>query len=374
MRLVHYYPRALVGDGGPTLAMWEWASATESAGCDVAIIYDPDLKGKSVARNQAIRLLPLDHVRAGRFYVPRRLGQVLRRDDVLVLHSAYIPGNSAAAWVARQQGVPYIVMAHGGYAKRARQRRHRRKQVWLPVERAYLERALAVHLFFESETRDAAQVAPGARWIVAPTGFDLPADRWDGGTGGYLAWIGRYDIRTKGLDLLVQALTRLPGEDRRPVRLHGKRSEDGPEDIESLAQQSGVGDAVSVGGLVSGSDKAAFFRRAAAYVHPSRWESHSIAIVEALAYGIPSVISVYCSIAPKLRAADAAVIIEPTPDAIAAGISAILRNPQHYSDRARQFVRTNLAWPAIIDDYFNQIERLRRGQPTRFRDAVGTLR
>ena len=90
--------------------------------------------------------------------------------------------------------------------------------------------------YFDSEAGDAAEVAPNARWLVAPTGCNLPAERWDGGTGGYLAWVGRYDIRTKGLDLLVQAMTRLPTPDRRPLRLHGKRSEDSAGDIASIAR------------------------------------------------------------------------------------------------------------------------------------------
>jgi glycosyltransferase involved in cell wall biosynthesis len=373
MRLVHYYPRALVGDGGPTRAMWEWAGAACSAGCDVAVVYDANLEGQSAPHNHAIQLIPLDHVGASRFRVPRRLSQVLNAEDVLVLHSAYIPGNIAAALSARRRGVPYIVMPHGGYNRRARDRRHRRKQLWLIVERAYLERAMAVQVFFETETRDAAQVAPHARWLVAPTGFDLPDDRWDGGTGGYLAWLGRYDIRTKGLDLLVQAMSRLSPSDRLPLRLHGRRSEDSREDVETMVRARGLADVVSVGGEIVGNEKVDFLRSAAAYVHPSRWESHSIAIVEALAYGIPSVISVFCSIAPKLRAADAAMIVEPTPDGIAAGISAILRNPQHYSDRERHFVRTNLAWTAIIDGYLCQIDSLRRGHRVTSRRRAGVL-
>jgi glycosyltransferase involved in cell wall biosynthesis len=276
-------------------------------------------------------------------------------DDVLVLHSAYVPSNVAAAWSALRRGVPYIVMPHGGYNKRARDRRRHRKQVWLTLERAYLERSLAVHVYFDTETRDASEVAPNARWLVAPTGFDLPVDRWDGGTGGYVAWIGRYDIRTKGLDLLVHAMGRLPTRDRRPLRLHGKRSEDSADDIERIAQAVGV-DAVTVGGQLTECDKVDFLRRAVAYVHPSRWESHSLAIVEALAYGIPSVVSVFCSIADKLHAADAAVIVDPTPEGIAQGISTVLRSPQRYSDRAIHFVRTNLAWNLIIEDYLYQIE------------------
>ena len=360
MRLVHYYPRALVGDGGVTRAVWDWAATAAAAGCDVAVLYDADLKAQSPPIHRAISVVPVDHIGAGRFRVPRRLSGVLTRDDVLLLHSAYVPGNVAAAWFADRRGVRYIVMPHGGYNRRARDRRHGRKQMWLPVERAYLERALAVQLFFEAETRDAAEVAPNARWLVAPTGSDLPEEHWDGGTGGYLAWLGRYDIRTKGLDLLVEAMRRVPPADRRPLRLHGKPSENRGEDIERMARASGLADAITVGGQIAGSDKDSFLRRALAYVHPSRWESHSLALLEALVYGIPSVVSASCPIAAKLHAADAAVIVEPTPDAIAAGISTILRRPQHYSDRARHFVRTQLSWTAIIPDYLGQIECLRR--------------
>lgn len=362
MRLVHYYPRALVGDGGPTRAMWNWASATYAAGCDVAVLYDAELQAESPLRNPAIPIVPVKHTGAGRIRNPRRLATVLTPNDVLVLHSTYVPGNVSAAWSARRRGVPYIVMPHGGYNARARERRHRRKQVWLPVERAYLERALAIHVFFETETCDTAQMAPNARWIVAPTGFDLPAGSWDGGTGGYLAWLGRYDIRTKGLDLLVHAMNRLPTSGRQPLRTHGRRSEDSLEDLERIAREAGLADTVTIGDQLSESEKGDFLRRAAAYVHPSRWESHSLGLVEALAYGIPSVVSVFCAIAPELRAADAAIIVDPTPEDIARGISAILRSPQQYSDRAIEFVRRSLAWNAIIDDYLRQIERLRHAR------------
>jgi len=364
MRLVHYYPRALVGDGGPTRAMWTWASATHSAGCDVAVLYDADLDAQSPLRNRAIPIVPLKHRVAGRVRVPSQLAAALTTRDVLVLHSTYVPGNVAAAWSARRLGVPYVVMPHGGYNARARNRRHRRKLLWLPVERAYLEHASAVHVFFESETRDAAEVAPNARWLVAPTGFDMPRDRWDGGTGGYLAWLGRYDIQTKGLDLLVHAMGKLPTSDRCRLQLHGRRSEDGMEDVAKIAQAAGLADVVTVGREIGEDEKADFFRRAIGYVHPSRWESHSLGLVEALAYGIPSVVSAFCVIAPELRAVDAAVIVEPTPDAIAQGISTMLRSPRQYSDRAIHFVQTNLAWNVIIDNYLRQIERLHRGRST----------
>jgi glycosyltransferase involved in cell wall biosynthesis len=359
MRLVHYYPRALVGDGGPTRAMWQWAVAAHTAGCRVAILCDAGLQAsESPLRNPLIPTIPLDHVVFGGIRIPRRLSRALGPDDILLLHSTYIPGNVVAACVARRVGIPYIVMPHGGYDGTSRARRRVRKALWQPIERTYLERALGVHLFFDTEAPDAARVAPKARWIVAPTGCDFQKTAWDGGTGRYLAWFGRYDIRHKGLDLLVSALKRL--DHRVPLRLHGRSSEDSREDVHQLVAAAGVADLVTVGGPVTGSEKVRFLCAAAAYVHPSRWESHSQALVEALAHGVPSVVSASCSIAPELRAADAAILVEPTPEAIAHGVSAILDNPRYYSQRAQLFVGRTLAWPGIVQSYLDQIDVLRR--------------
>ena len=362
MRLVHYYPRALVGDGGPTRAMWQWVNASHAAGCDVAVLYDAAQEAQSPLRNPVVSTIGLTHSGRGRFRAPRRLATALSPNDVLVLHSAYVPANLVAARSAYRRGFPYIVMPHGGYNRKARERRQQRKQAWLPLERTYLERALAVHVFFDCETDDARQVAPRARWLVAPTGFQLPSGKWDGGTGGYLAWIGRYDIATKGLDLLIDAIRKLPAADRRPLRLHGRPSENRPEELVALTTSWGLTDLVTVGGEIPERDKAAFLRRSVAYVHPSRWESHSMAIIEALAYGIPSVVSQFCSIASNLQAAEAAVIVDATPDSIAQGISTVLRNPHHYSERAIRLVQTRLTWNAIIGDYFQQIESLLRSR------------
>lgn len=360
MRLVHYYPRALVGNGGVTRAMWQWASATHAAGCEVAVVYDVALQADSALRDVAVPIVPLTHIGSGRMRVPRRLSAALTKDDIVVLHSTYIPANVAAAWSARHCQVNYIVMPHGGYDAGSSARRHRRKRLWLPVERVYLERALAVHLSFETEAPDVSRIGGKARWIIAPTGSDPPPTHWDGGTGGYLAWFGRYDIRHKGLDVLVEAMSRLSSRNRCLLRVHGRRSENSAEDIERLAVTAGIGDLVSVSGPVTGGEKADFLRRAAAYVHPSRWESHSHALVEALSSGVPSVVSASCSVASQLKAADAAVVVEPTPDGIARGITAVLRNPQHYSDRAIHFVQTSLAWHGIIKAYLDQINQRRR--------------
>ena len=190
MRLVHYYPRALVGDGGPTRAMWEWASATYTAGCEVAVLYDAELQAESPLRNPVIPIVPVKHTGAGRIRAPRRLATVLTPNDVLVLHSTYVPSNVGAAWSARRHGVPYIVMPHGGYNARARERRHRRKQVWLPVERA-LSRARAGRPRVLRD-RNARRRADGPERALARRTHRLRSARWQLGRGdGWIPGLAR---------------------------------------------------------------------------------------------------------------------------------------------------------------------------------------
>ena len=104
------------------------------------------------------------------------------------------------------------------------------------AERYLLERALAVHVFFESEI----PTSPGrsARLIHhRPDRLHGPGRTLEG-RWGYLSWVGRYDPIHKGLDVLVDARALVP-PDRRPlVRLHGYDFRGGRADLERRSPSS----------------------------------------------------------------------------------------------------------------------------------------
>ncbi len=98
------------------------------------------------------------------------------------------------------------------------------KRVWAALlERGHLERAAAVHVFFPDEQTDMEQcmmIRPPT--LVAPNGIAYPEGvEWDGGSGGYLLWLGRFDPTPKGLDLLLRAIERISASQRPQLRLHG---------------------------------------------------------------------------------------------------------------------------------------------------------
>lgn len=361
-RLVHYYPRALAGDGGPTVAMWGWAQASASEGIPTAVLYDAALAGDAPLADPAVDCIAVAHHGRGRTYRPSAITPHLRDGDVLVLHSSYVLHNLIAARQARRRGTPYIVMPHGGYDPRSRSRHRWRKRAVSFLERRLLEDAEAVHLFFASEIPGLRSLAPNARVVVAPTGWSAPGGpQWDGGSGGYIAWFGRFDIGHKGLDLLAGALASIPAPDRPPVRVHGPESMDARSDVEALFHRFGLSGTVQVGGPVTGPSKESLLRHAIGWVHPSRWESHAIALVEALAAGLPCVVSRGAAIAPLLEQQNAAIVVDPDPASIGHGLRA-LADPstrERLSHAGRRFVTEELAWERCFESFAHQLGILR---------------
>lgn len=363
-RFVHYYPGAM-GDSGVTVALWGWVAALRSAGFEALVLHAGDEAGEQhtaesfvADRGAGLAHAAIPHRGRGRLLRhPVALARHLRRGDILVLHEGWVTNNVVAARAARRAGIPYLVVPHGVYEPLWRRYLRQPRAIRSAVERRLLEGAAAVHLFFASEGSALMALAPSARVVVAPTGMTVPEDRWRGG-GGYLAWIGRYDPTHKGLDLLVEALAALPPERRPRVRLRGYDYRRGLDSLRTrVADHPGLDRWIEVGGPISGREKRVFLVEADGYLLPSRWESHSVALLEALALGMPSLVSGTLHVASDLRRHRAAVLTMPDVEDLTRGLVAVGEDCD-MGDRARTMVETEFSWKGAVDDLVGQLATL----------------
>jgi glycosyltransferase involved in cell wall biosynthesis len=262
-----------------------------------------------------------------------------------VLHSGYVLFNLVVACGAVRRGVPYVVMPHGAYDPHIRARRRVVRSLWEVAERWVLTRAAAVNVFFSAETEHVRRLAPQAVTITAPTAFETPERGWrSSGARGYVAWLGRYDVRHKGLDRLLDAMVRTPRDARPALQLRGRDHKDSRAAVERMVRERGLVGDVEVGGPVEGAAKDRFLLEAAAYVHPARWESYGIALVENLALGVPCLTTMDINLGPELERAGAALVVEGSVDGLSRGLEAIGRGDAvHLGPRGRDFVRTRLS-------------------------------
>ncbi|MGH7354695.1 MAG: glycosyltransferase [Candidatus Rokuibacteriota bacterium] len=226
-----------------------------------------------------------------------RLTRLARRSGARLVHSHGKGAGVYGRLVARRLGLPAVHTFHGihheAYSRPARaaylaleRRLSRWTRVVVNVSRAQEAEGLALGLFARTQSRVIVNGVDGAK--LASTALD----RWDArvalGLDTAAPVVGcaaRFDP-VKRLDLLVRACAALPDPAARLV-LIGR----GPEDrrLRALATNLGVASRIVFAGEIP--DAARLFLAFDVYAAPSAKEGMPVAVLEAMALGLPVVAS-----------------------------------------------------------------------------------
>ena len=127
------------------------------------------------------------------------------------------------------------------------------------------------------------QANPGASVVVVPNGIDLPPSVVPG--GDRVLYLGRVDVRQKGLDLLLAAVADQPSVG---LDIAGAGTPQEEARLRALVPEA-ARDRIRLLGRVGGERKAQLLRDCAFVVVPSRYETFCLAALEAMAHGRPVV-------------------------------------------------------------------------------------
>jgi glycosyltransferase involved in cell wall biosynthesis len=359
VRIVTYHPRAKVGDGGITNSVRKLSAAWARADVDAVIAYDGD--GEVERDGHGVTWLPVRHVGPPAARRPSQLGRALTGADVLVLNSAWSVPNVAAGAAAHRAGVPYVLAPRGAYDPLIlARRRHLKRLWWWLLERRLVGSAAALHVFFDEQRRDLVALGHVGPVIVAPNGVEVPATaRWDGGSGGYVLFLGRFDPEHKGLDLLLRAAASLPTHRRPTLRLHGPDWRGGKDRVHALVDELDLASSVTVGAAVYGDDKWRLLAAASGLVYPSRWEGFGNSLAEAAAVGVPTLATPY-PLARFLGDRGGCLVVDATPEALADGLVRLQRPEAAEIGRtAARVVSNELTWDAVAHRWLAGLDALR---------------
>jgi len=252
------------------------------------------------------------------------------RYDALVVEGLWNFTTAGFAASRALRARPYVAFTHGmldPWFRRTYPVKHLAKQaVWLMSDGRVLGRAGRV--LFTSALEQAA--AEGAFWpyrlnaqVVAygtaapppPTPAQAAAfhaARPALGDKPYLLYLGRLHEK-KGIDLLVSAFAGVAPQDLHLV-VAGSGSPDYAAALKAQASALGASDRIHFIGPLFGDAKWGAFHGAAAFVLPSHQENLGIAVLEAMACGVPVLISDKVNIWPEVQAAGCGLVDEDTAD------------------------------------------------------------
>jgi glycosyltransferase involved in cell wall biosynthesis len=301
MRIAHVAPPAGGSASGILTVLAHLTTALVRRGHDVALWHEGDWSAPGLRKLTST----LDDGGVHRVHLdttPRR-GRALPTVslpaetvvDVVHLHSVFVLLNAA---VARTWNGPLVFSPHGGYDPVSLSRSFLRKQVYSALyEKRMVRRATAVAALTEVEAAQIRDFAGPVMTAVIPNGVAEPV----AGRGTWLrdrirmprdarlaVFVGRLDVRHKGLDRLVQAAAAAPSWH---VLLVGPDHRGGRDQLARMIAKTGVAGRVHFMGPLEPAALGEVHAAADLFVLPSRWEGQPMSLLEALAQGTPALVS-----------------------------------------------------------------------------------
>jgi glycosyltransferase involved in cell wall biosynthesis len=258
------------------------------------------------------------------------LRENLRRFDGLVIHGLW-QWHSYGSYCVVRGRVPYVIFPHGmldPYFKRAFPLKHFKKQVyWLAREYRVLRDAKAV-CFTTPIERDAAMGTMWPQgWNPAVVSFGTSEPAGDRATQRemfltrypalrerrFFLFLSRIHAK-KGCDLLLEAFGRVAAHADVDLVIAGPDEEGLRPQLEAQARRLGIERRVHWTGMLEGDLKWGALHAAEAFVLPSHQENFGVAVVEAMACGVPVLISDKVNIWPDIAHDEAGIVNSDTVD------------------------------------------------------------
>jgi glycosyltransferase involved in cell wall biosynthesis len=298
--------------------------------------------------------------------------------DVMHLHGLWALYGLAALRTARREGKVGLVAAHGMLDEWALANRKWRKAIYsFLVERRNLGRATCLHALTATEAEDFRRYGLTAPIAIIPNGVQVPErvnrevfyaafpqlrDR------RIVLYLGRLHYK-KGLDLLCRAWatvhTAFPDAH---LVIAGPDSENTRARIGKMVDEAGTKSSVTFAGMLAGESKWAALAAASVFVLPSYSEGFSVAILEALAMGIPVVISDKCNFPEVVQNRCGWVTTataEPVASALKESLALSEQERSELGSNARSLAQRRYDWGVIGRQMASVYDWLRGGsQPT----------
>ena len=377
-RVLHVIPAVAARYGGPSHAVFGMCRALNERGIDTIIATtDADGPGRlPVALGEPHPYNGISTIffrrqwsEAFKYSKPmaRWLDGHVREFDIVHIHAVFSHVCLAAAQTCAKHDVPYIVRPLGSLDPWSLRRKRLRKRLLLRAAAARaLKGAAFIHYTTEEERRVAEiglMIAPG---VVVPLGVDpeLLEDRDRGNAGAegspsvtgppYVLALGRIHEK-KGLEVLIDAFldaaNQLELSEWRLV-IAGDGEPGYVARLRSRAAGQSAGRRVVFTGWLEGASRIETLRRAAVAASPSRQENFGLSVVEALACGVPALVSPHVNLAVEIAEAGAGWVTPLERLALATSLREVMGNEPERVRRGtagRALVRRRFTWQVVGD-------------------------
>lgn len=323
MRVLHVIPSVSERSGGPAAAIVPMCRALQNQGIEVFLattshgLTQISTDGIREYKGVPAHFFPVQALASFKYSRPLTtwLKTSVRDFDVVHIHAVFNHASVAAARECRKAGVPYVVRPLGSLDPWSMKQKAARKRIfWSLVGKRMFRGSAAVHYTAAGEKTATEELLGINHGRVIALGVELngsfqtkrAAEHFPALLGReYVLLLSRLDPK-KNVEGLIEAFKSVK-EDAWRLVIAG----DGPRDyVSTLRQMAGDSEKIIFTGWVEGEQKEALLRDAALFALPSHQENFGLSVMEAMARGVPVLVSPHVNLAPEIEAANAGWVVE----------------------------------------------------------------
>lgn len=347
LKVLHVIPAIATRYGGPSQAIFEMCRALGEQGVEL-LLATTDADGQARLPVQVGTAFEYHAVRT--IFFPARLGERFNYSpalarwlnanvdnfDVVHIHAVFSHPCLAAARACRKHHVPYIVRPLGSLDPWSMHQKPLRKRLmWQLAAGHMLREAASIHYTTSEEKRLAEGSLALDHGVVIPLGIDLKSIQETAagdifrsghpeiGDRKYVLALSRIHPK-KNFELLIETFLSLANRtnlERWRLVIGGDGDADYVESLRVLAERLGGREKVIFAGWLEGGVKASALQDASLFALPSHQENFGIAAAEALACGVPVLISEHVNLAPDIERAKAGWVTSLEPADFSRGLA-----------------------------------------------------
>lgn len=383
MRILQVVPTLSPNYGGPSVSLIGLCKALARENLGVAIA-TTRTNGKTAVESVIVHEFP----RQFSFLLPRDfsysqmlkewLKKHLKQFDLVHVHTLFTYTSAQACRSARELNIPYILRPCGMLDPQCLEQSKLKKAIWMKLfERSNLDNAAAIHFTSDDERKAAGFLRLKAPNVVIPLGVDQsrlkekanesPLDSRLKQFAGQkkILFLSRLHPK-KGLDLLIPAIRAVAKKrDDFVFVLAGSGESQHEAEVLRLLCKTGIDQRTIVAGFMAVNEKWFVFSQSDLFVLPSYQENFGMAVAEAMAAGLPVVISDRVNIHHDVQAYKAGIVTKCDVQEIANAIETLLDNEamrKEMGENGRRLVRDKFNWDVITPQIIKLYEQVLSGR------------
>jgi len=395
MKVLHVIPSVSERSGGPGQAIFPMCRALQEKGISVTLVStDADLSGQNgltsrdAESNDESRdrqpSIPNSYKGVPTAIFPSQLGNSFKYSrplavwlnanvtnvDLVHIHAVFNHACIAAARACRKHEVPYIVRPLGTLDPWGMKQKSLRKTLfWQLAAKRMMRDAAAVHYTARGEQEATEQSLGLNHGRVVPLGIDpeiasaplspeyFAREFPELGMSPYVLVLSRL-LPTKGLDALLDAFLSLIKQ-RGFIGWRLVLAGEGPDDyvagLKQKIESQGADGSVLFPGWLEGHKKNAVLRNSALLALPSYHENFGLCVMEALACGVPVLVSPHVNLSDEIRAVGAGWIAAIGKAPIEAALKEALGSEMERTNRgsAGKTLSARFTWSEVARQLVN---------------------